>query len=141
MQVNEPLPTLSDCHLFSIAPELRNLIYEYALISEEAIDVDSLSKSNHCCPTALLETCRAIRQEASPNSYELNTFRAVIRLQSEGTPQGRSILPTFRAEKTARINRLEILLFYYNGSKAYSRDATFAYLRRVCNTFVRQRRL
>ena len=141
MQVNEPVPTQSDCHLFSIAPELRNLIYEYALISEEAIDVDCFYKSSHCRPTALLETCQAIRQEASPIFYELNTFRAVIRLQSEGTPQGRSILPTFRAEKTARIGRLVILLVYDDGSKAYSRDATFAYLRRMCNAFVRQRRL
>ncbi|KAK3109731.1 hypothetical protein LTR53_016687 [Teratosphaeriaceae sp. CCFEE 6253] len=141
MQVNEPLSTQSDCHLFSIAPELRNLIYEYALVSEEFIDVDCFSKSRRCRLTALLETCQAIRQEASPIFYELNTFRAIIRLQSEGIPQQRSTLPTFHAAKTARIGRLAILLVYDNGSKAYSRDATFAYLRRVCNAFVRRQRL
>lgn len=56
------------------------------------------SNSSHCSLTALLETCQAIRQEASPLFYKLNTILAVIRRQCEGTLQNRSTLPTFVLE-------------------------------------------
>ncbi|KAK1808217.1 hypothetical protein LTR12_017422 [Friedmanniomyces endolithicus] len=133
--------TQSSYHLFGLPPELRILIYEYALISEKAINVDDFSNSSHCSLTALLETCQAIRKEASPIFYKLNTFLAIIRQQYEGIPQNGSILPTFRTSKTARVGRLVILLVYDDGSKAYSREATSTYLRRVCNAFIRQRPL
>ncbi|KAK0302563.1 hypothetical protein LTR82_017821, partial [Friedmanniomyces endolithicus] len=133
--------TQSICHLFGLPPELRILIYEYALIAENALNVDDFSNSSHCSLTALLETCQAIRQEASPIFYKLNTFQAIIRQQSEGIPPNVSILPTFRTRKTARVSRLVILLVYDDGSKAYSQKATSTYLRRVCNAFIRQRPL
>ncbi|KAK0259591.1 hypothetical protein LTR35_018093, partial [Friedmanniomyces endolithicus] len=108
----------SSYHLFGLPPELRILIYEYALISEKAINVDDSSNSSHCSLTALLETCQAIRKEASPIFYKLNTFLAIIRQQYEGIPQNVSILPTFRTSKAARVGRLVILLVYDDGSKA-----------------------
>lgn len=141
MEARKPHFTQSSCHLFGLPPELRILIYEYALISEEAINVDTFSDSRHRSLTALLETCQVIRQEASPVFYKLNTFLAIIRQQSYGVPQNVSILPAFRTRKTANVGRIVILLVYDDGSKAYSRKATSTYLRRVCNAFIRQRAL
>ncbi|KAK0303711.1 hypothetical protein LTR82_017459 [Friedmanniomyces endolithicus] len=122
--------TQSSCHIFGLPPELRILIYEYALVSGEAINVDTFSDSRHYSLTALLETCQVIRQEASPVFYKLNTFLAIIRQQSYGVPQNVSILPAFRTRKTANVGRIVILLVYDDGSKAYSRKATSTYLRR-----------
>ncbi|KAK0301748.1 hypothetical protein LTR91_026008, partial [Friedmanniomyces endolithicus] len=127
--------TQSSYHLFGLPPELRILIYEYALISEKAINVDDSSNSSRCSLTALLETCQAIRKEASPIFYKLNTFLAIIRQQHEGIPQNVSILPTFRTSKTARVGRLVILLVYDDGSN----EPSDLHLRAINHTILNYR--
>lgn len=61
--------------LLDLPPELRNIIYEFALQWAAAIRVPGIS---HQAATSLLSTCRQIRTEASPLYYKLNRFRTSI---------------------------------------------------------------
>lgn len=75
-----------DSSLLSTLPaELRNAIYEMAVLEEDAIDVNIKpvssrspnSDSGHWPswkPPALLQTCRQVRSEAAPIFYGNNTF-------------------------------------------------------------------
>ncbi|KXS99026.1 hypothetical protein AC578_6140 [Pseudocercospora eumusae] len=67
-----PSPQTSDapCHLLDLAAELRNHIYEYALIEDDAI---TFSRSKIAQP-GLLRTCRQIREETRPIYYCRNDF-------------------------------------------------------------------
>ncbi|KAK5120766.1 hypothetical protein LTR85_005832 [Meristemomyces frigidus] len=58
--------------LRSIPRELRDLIYEYALLEPDDIIVPNKQKP------ALFGVCQQVRHEATPIYYAINTFRAFI---------------------------------------------------------------
>lgn len=62
----------SHSQLLSLPAELRNRIYEYALIEENEI---AITADLHV--PALLQTSRQIRREARSLYFEKNTFTAV----------------------------------------------------------------
>lgn len=57
--------------LLIIPPELRNQIYSYTLLQEQTIELSTVRSIN---TSALLRTCRQIRQEASRMYYTANEF-------------------------------------------------------------------
>ncbi|EME81044.1 uncharacterized protein MYCFIDRAFT_76980 [Pseudocercospora fijiensis CIRAD86] len=59
-----------ECYLTKLAPEIRNLIYEYSLCNSESIEI---TRDNWMQP-ALLRTCKTIRREATGIYYCKNTF-------------------------------------------------------------------
>ena len=64
----------STCTLLELPPELRTIIYEYALLEPDLIRV---SRSNLVVPPSLLATCRQVRSEAikiyhSENKFSIN---------------------------------------------------------------------
>lgn len=72
--INAPLaapPQQTPPTLRTIPPELRNRIYAYTLVQEQPIELSTGSSKN---TSALLRTCRQIRQEASPMFYTANEF-------------------------------------------------------------------
>lgn len=62
-------------HLQSIPPELRNRVYDYALVSDGPINV---AKPKNCAQPPLLATCRQIRSEAISVYYSTNSFTYTI---------------------------------------------------------------
>ncbi|CAK1357458.1 hypothetical protein CB0940_07807 [Cercospora beticola] len=67
---NEPQqPTL-----LTIAPELRNMIYEYALVESRTVQIRAGARE-----PGLLAVCRQIRAEARGIWLSMNTFRFTIR--------------------------------------------------------------
>ncbi|EME86451.1 uncharacterized protein MYCFIDRAFT_172201 [Pseudocercospora fijiensis CIRAD86] len=57
--------------LLKLAPELRNRIYEHALIADSEV----VKMRSHTKPPGLLATCRQIRSEAQAMYYNQNHFR------------------------------------------------------------------
>jgi hypothetical protein len=62
--------------LLTLAPELRNRIWEFALVEDERIPVNVYKDGGwtHVRQPALLRTCRQIRDEAIGTWYTSNTF-------------------------------------------------------------------
>lgn len=67
-----PVPPTAS-RLLTIAPEIRNRIYRYALLSSDPIELTTLPKQ-----PALLFTCRQIRSEATKMWYFGNEFKCLI---------------------------------------------------------------
>ncbi|KAK5137726.1 hypothetical protein LTR08_007297 [Meristemomyces frigidus] len=63
-----------DSPLLALAPELRNRIYHYTLLSDAPIDTNCKDASKE---PALLATCHQVRKEATGIYYSENTFTAV----------------------------------------------------------------
>jgi len=67
------MATSTACSLLAkLSPEIRNLIYELALIEEADVEITVNREAG------LSETCRQIRQEFLGLYYSLNTFRAMV---------------------------------------------------------------
>ena len=67
--------------LLALPPELRNVIYEHTLISDEPIQIHRTHSAETITPTSphpLLHVCRQIRNEASPIYYSGNIFQIRI---------------------------------------------------------------
>lgn len=77
-QLPTPTNKMSKSHLLALPAELRNKIYEHALIDPQCVRrhfthlADPMAKS--CPGPALLQTCRQIRAEATELYYSNNTF-------------------------------------------------------------------
>lgn len=69
------MAALSKPYIFSIPPELRIRIYEFALVSHKTINV---TKKKYRPQPALLATCHQIRDEAASVYYQSNTFRYTV---------------------------------------------------------------
>ncbi|KAK3712091.1 hypothetical protein LTR37_009182 [Vermiconidia calcicola] len=89
------------CRLTTLPAELRNKIYRYALLSEDAIAIAAArSKSS------LLETCKRIRHEASSIFYSENIF---VWQATDGNCNGLiSWLAAIGPESAASIPQLKI---------------------------------
>ncbi|KAK4955216.1 hypothetical protein LTR10_007411 [Elasticomyces elasticus] len=62
--------------LLNLPPELRNRIWEEALVSKKGSTSIAINKHTWAQPL-LLRTCKQIRKEAGPMYYSLNTFAIV----------------------------------------------------------------
>lgn len=84
-----------------LSAELRNEIYELALSFENTIFITNTSdyrlKSSTKHPTALLQTCRQIRAEATKMFYANNAFRVCDSRPTEpyGTSNGFTVVQQF----------------------------------------------
>lgn len=67
--------TSQNSKLLGIAPEIRNAIYGYVLISEEDIEIPTSGKLNR---PAILRVCQQISSEATTIYYGRNTFRSDV---------------------------------------------------------------
>ena len=78
-------PTDTYCALLELPAEMRNRIYQYALIDSDCV---TLTHEN-CTQPALLRTCRQTRTEASGIFYSANKFQleACSPLRTRGLPQ------------------------------------------------------
>ncbi|KAK5704352.1 hypothetical protein LTR97_003370 [Elasticomyces elasticus] len=65
------LPCQTCSRLLDLPPELRNAIYEYALVIHQPI---TISKTSQWTQPGLLRACKQIRQEAAPIYYGMNQF-------------------------------------------------------------------
>lgn len=65
----------SECAFLALPAELRNRIYEFALIKDDPIEVVLWRPCSNGAPPALTQTSRQIRSESLPIFYGLNTFR------------------------------------------------------------------
>ncbi|TKA24636.1 hypothetical protein B0A50_06396 [Salinomyces thailandicus] len=74
-------PAKGDSHLRDLTPELRNIIYFYALVSDEPL---TIPKSGKLEKPALLHASREIAAEASPIYYSQNSFVACAEDDMEG---------------------------------------------------------
>ena len=76
-------------HLSMLPAELRNFIYELVLKESEPIKIREKRRSLVSVPVwrppALLQSCRAIRQEASCLYFALNTFEVQCHLHPDWT--------------------------------------------------------
>lgn len=97
--------------LLGIAPELRNRIYEYALISRESINV---FKVYNCKQPDLLKVCRQIRNEAISVYYTDNTFHFEACKMS-----GAEIVPFCRLQKKYATHRQAKLTTYMCDHRDY----------------------
>ena len=70
------------CAFLSIPPELRNRIYQYVLIEEPYIDINTSAEEKEGAQPALTRTCHQIRDETLPVLFGRNTFRFSLRGQS-----------------------------------------------------------
>ena len=81
------VPYEQKCHFLRIPAEIRLLIYDFVLVSKDSIanahklldSDDSIDATDHDAriggiDSRLLQTCRAVRQEAAPILYGKNTF-------------------------------------------------------------------
>lgn len=78
------------CALLELPAELRNKIYEYALVEQWCIEID---RQNHLQP-GLLRTCHQIRAEAIEMFYSENQFQLRVYFPPEVRPQVRHWLWT-----------------------------------------------
>lgn len=67
---------------FRLSAELRNRIYELALVEKGHVKIQDGLGSPPERPPALLHTCRQIRAEALPIYYKQNTFLVVFNRDS-----------------------------------------------------------
>lgn len=67
--------SLKQCHLLELAAELRNRIYEYALVEDDDVEI----RPETFAQPGLLLTCRKIRAEALPIYFLDNVFKFNIR--------------------------------------------------------------
>ena len=66
-----------NCPLFLIPPELRNRIYDFALLSDSHLSIDGRHTALQLSPATLpnlLQTCKRINREAAPIFYGRVTF-------------------------------------------------------------------
>lgn len=103
-----------DCHLLKLPAELRNYIYELAIVQPSGIVIGPWrklppSKEPQKQP-ALTRTCRQVRSEALPIFYGKNVLEleiASITLRSyEGPPGFRVHIPAIHVPKLTRIRVL-----------------------------------
>lgn len=112
--------------LDKLPAELRNDIYSLVLISGDPIDVEDM-KSIHA-RTALLRTCRQVREEASGLFYGDNTFRTLWTIDEEIT--GLSWLFRLGHARASQITRMIIAPNISNGRFEENRSGT-AFVREV----------
>jgi hypothetical protein len=73
----ESLPSsVAECPLFKLPPELRNMIYRYAMISHRRVRI---TKSHGIPEPGLLAACKLVRSEAFEIFYRENDFTCVVR--------------------------------------------------------------
>lgn len=63
---------MAESRLTKLPAELRNQVYRYVVVSEEAINITRPPIRAH---TALLQVCKQMRTEATKMFYSENTFR------------------------------------------------------------------
>ena len=68
---NAPETTKAATSFMHLPAELRNMIYEFALLEQDSVDICAAEE-----PPALLSTSLAISREATPIYYGANTFDA-----------------------------------------------------------------
>lgn len=61
--------------LFKLPSEIRNLIYEFALLVPRTIDLSPENRKDVAPGLALFQTCRRVHEEAYPIFYGYSTFR------------------------------------------------------------------
>lgn len=66
------------CYLLSLPPELRNRIYQLALVKYPHIEVVTFRYCTVARQPPLTRTCRQIRNESLLMFHQLNTFRFIL---------------------------------------------------------------
>ncbi|GIZ42649.1 hypothetical protein CKM354_000590800 [Cercospora kikuchii] len=106
---NEPQqPTL-----LSIAPELRNMIYEYALVEPGSVQIRAGARE-----PGLLAVCRQIRSEARGIWLSMNTFKFTI-----SDCDGRQISSFHQ-----HASRLKKIKLYFRGNRKWDNIIMWAHL-------------
>ncbi|KAF2769771.1 hypothetical protein EJ03DRAFT_374270 [Teratosphaeria nubilosa] len=67
--------TNASCPLLNLPPELRNTIYELALLSAQPIEIPS---NGRLSAPPLIQVCRQTRSEATAIYYGQNAFRCIV---------------------------------------------------------------
>lgn len=93
------------CHLINMPGEIRNLIYEAALVSNDHIRVTA----NGPGEPALLSACRRIRREAGTLYYSSNTFE--LKLESYN---GAAFVPWARQARKFFTGRRQPIEFVFD---------------------------
>ena len=70
------LKSVATSPLFKLPPEIRNMIYRYAIVTKARVRI---TKSSGIPEPALLSTCKILRSEACAIVYLENTFRCEVR--------------------------------------------------------------
>ncbi|KAF2483058.1 hypothetical protein BDY17DRAFT_323822 [Neohortaea acidophila] len=126
--MSELTPALQHSPLAKLPPELRNLIFEYAVTQLAPIFVEdkdyhnpdrriSLRATPRCRPTALTQTCKQIRDEAEPLLYACNDF--VIRLPR--LPTSNDQPPGARAAKRLKHTMLNFVYSLHPANSPFLR--------------------
>ena len=76
MPPDRPVHQQQQCRLFTIPPELRDLIYRFLLVKPSPISPQWRSHRDEERSTLpLFQTCRRVRQETAKLYFSSNTFR------------------------------------------------------------------
>ena len=103
--------------LFNLPPELRNTIYSYELVKDDAVHV---AYGKHPSEPALLVTCKQIRYEALPMFYDARVFHFTAEVRV-----ARSTFPWLHSLGPGRCALLRKIQIEYAGQSLSMNDSAF----------------